>query len=117
MDGTEKRRFKRLGINYIISYAEVGSLTEQFQSGHAVNVSPGGLFFETANRAFETGDLLKVRLTIPPTTGLLEFGGKVGGFAKVLRIDKIVDSKRADSLSSNNYGVAVEFCRPLQLCM
>lgn len=117
MDGSERRKFKRLGANFDISFVEVGSLDEQFQSGRTVNVCAGGVYFEMSTDTFKPGNLLKVQLSVPPKAGLLEFGGKVAGFAKVLRIDKIVDSTNAADLSSNKYGIAAEFCRPLRLCM
>lgn len=107
MDRSEKRRHKRLGAQYNISCRKVGSTAHRSYDGHTINVSPGGLYFETAADTFKQGNLLKVELSIPPTSGLLEFGGKIAGFAKVLRTDS----------ASDRYGVAVQFCRPPQLCI
>ena len=107
MDRLEKRRHKRLGAQYNISCRKVGSTAEISCDGYTVNVSPGGLYFETTAGTFERGNLLKVELSIPPTSGLLEFGGKIAGFAKVLRTDS----------ASGRCGVALEFCRPPKLCV
>jgi len=107
MDRSEKRRHRRLGAQYNISCRKVGSTTQISYDGHTINVSPGGLYFETAIGIFEQGNLLKVELSIPPTSGLLEFGGKIAGFAKVLRTDS----------ACGRYGVALEFCRPPKLCI
>jgi hypothetical protein len=107
MDRSEKRRHKRLGAHYNISCRKVGSTAYTFYDGCTINVSPGGLYFETATGIFEQGNLLKVELSIPPTSGLLEFGGKIAGFAKVLRTDS----------ASGRYGVALQFCRPPKLCI
>ena len=115
MDGFERRRFKRLGINYCITFSDVGSITEEFKFGDVVNAGSGGLFFKIKDNILEPGNLLKIKLTIPPTPGLLEYGGKVGGFVRVLRVDEIVNLERADNSSSDKYGIAVEFCRPLRL--
>lgn len=101
MDRPEKRRYKRLGAKYNISCRKVGTATNIFYEGCTINVSPGGLYFETATAAFEQGNLLRVELSIPPTSGLLEFGGKIAGFAKVLRTDSV----------SGRCGVALQFCR------
>jgi len=106
MDSSEKRRFKRLQITLGLSCREVGSTTDALYNGCTINVSPGGLYFETADAAFETGNLLKVELTIPPTPGLLEFGGRISGFGRVLR----TCSHRG------KHGVALEFYRPPKLC-
>lgn len=105
MDRLEKRRHKRLGTKYNLSCRKVGSTSNIFYDGHTLNVSTGGLYFETTSSAFEQGDLLKVELIIPPSSGLLEFGGKIAGFAKVLRTDS----------ASGRHGVALEFCRSPKL--
>ena len=105
MDRLEKRRHKRLGVSYNLSCRKVGSTGNITYDGHTVNVSTGGLYFETARDTFEQGELLKVELSIPPTSGLLEFGGKIAGFAKVLRTDS----------ACGRYGVALQFCRPPKL--
>ena len=107
MDRPEKRRHKRLGAQYDISCLKVGSTAQIPYDGYTINVSPGGLYFETAAGIFEQGNLLKVELSIPPTSGLLEFGGKIAGFAKVLRTNS----------ASGRYGVALQFCRPPKLCI
>lgn len=111
MSNFEKRKFKRLSITLDLSSRKVGSTTEKIYRGRTVNVSPGGLYFETADDVFETGNLFKVELTIPPTTGLLEFGGKIAAYAKVLRTSIL-----SDALSSDKYGVALQFCRSPKLC-
>ena len=107
MDQSEKRRHKRLWTKYDISCRKVGSTANISYDGRTLNISTGGLYFETATDTFEQGNLLKVELSIPPTSGLLEFGGKIAGFAKVLRTDS----------ASGGYGVALQFCRPPKLCI
>jgi hypothetical protein len=116
-DRSEKREHKRLGAEYNISCRKVGATASESYEGCTVNVSPGGLYFETTADAFEQGNLLKVELAIPPASGLLEFGGKIAGFAKVLRADNICDSPAEEDSSSGRYGVALEFCRPPKLCV
>ena len=107
MDRTEKREHRRLGVNYHVSCRKVGSPEVRAYQGFTANVSPGGLYFTTNTETFKQGNLLKVELSIPPTSGLLEFGGKIAGFAKVLRIDS----------TTGRFGVAVQFCRPPKLCI
>lgn len=117
MEGTERRKYKRLGAKFDISCREVGSATEQSHSGCTVNVSPGGLYFETEGATFKPGCLVEVELSIPPRRGLLEFGGKISAFARVLRTDSICESAGGTNLSSEIFGVAVQFCRSPKLCM
>ncbi len=117
MDRAEKRKYKRLGAKFDISCREVGSAAERAYIGCTVNVSPGGLYFETESATFKPGSLLEVELSIPPRRGLLEFGGRISGFARVLRTDNIYESAGGTNLSSEIFGVAVQFCRSPKLCI
>ncbi len=117
MDGTERRKYKRLGARFDISCRRVGSTEEKSYRGCTMNVSPGGLYFETAVGAFKPGSLLELKLSIPPTAGILDFGGTISGFARVLRTDNIHVSPAGTGLSSARYGVALQFCRSPRLCI
>ncbi|MBN2181324.1 MAG: PilZ domain-containing protein [Sedimentisphaerales bacterium] len=117
MDGFERRKYKRQRIDCDISCVELDSLRKLIYSGNTVNVGQGGLFFETSGVEFEQGDVLRIQLKISPTPGLLEFGGRLRGFVKVLRIGRITDSMEEEDLHSDKVGVAVKFCRPLHLCL
>ncbi|HUV64621.1 MAG TPA: PilZ domain-containing protein [Sedimentisphaerales bacterium] len=114
MERPEKRRDKRLGAQFDISCHAVGSAAGKSYDGHAINVSSGGLYFETTG-TFEPGSLLEVELSIPPTPGVLEFGGRMAGFARVLRARNIGASVAGEESSRGRYGVAVQFCRPPRL--
>lgn len=120
---SEKRKYQRLPIGLDLSCRKVGSTAEKWHSGRMMNVSPGGLYFQTDSGAFKPGSLLDVKLSIPPTTGLLEYGGRISGFARVLRADDIGSAEdrparpHRPGLSSARYGVAAEFCHSLKLCL
>ncbi len=112
-----KRKYKRLPIKLDLSYVGVDSTIENSHAGCTVNVSPGGLYFETAAKVFKAGSLLKVELSIPPTSGLLEFGGIMSGLGRILRIDTINGYCTGTEMPSVRSGVALEFCQPLKLSM
>jgi hypothetical protein len=113
----ERRRHRRLPIKIPLSCSKVGSTTEKARKGVTVNVSPGGLYFQTLTATFKAGSLTRVELSIPPTTGVLELGGTISSFAKVLRTQRIQDCHASTGLSSGKYGVALQFCRPPKLSM
>lgn len=117
MDQDERRKYKRLGAKFDISCREVGSTTERAHAGCTINVGTGGLYFETKDVSFKPGSLLEVELSIPPRRGLLEFGGRISGFARVMRANNIYESARGTDLTFGNYGVALQFCRSPKLCM
>jgi len=117
MSSGEKRKYRRLPINLDLSCRKAGSTGGKFHNGCTVNVSPGGLYFESEADVFKPGNLLKVELSIPPTAGLLELGGSISGLGKILRIHTICDSRADTDLPSARSGVALEFCQPLKLCV
>jgi hypothetical protein len=117
MNSTERRKYKRLPIKLELSCRKVDSPAKESHTGFTTNVSPGGLYFETSTDVFKPGSLLKVELSIPPTTGLLETGGSISGLGKVLRTHTICCSHTDTKLPSVRSGVALEFCRPLKLCV
>ena len=116
MRNSERRKFKRLPIRLDLSCRKVDSAREEFHTGCTLNVSPGGVFFETPSKAFKPGNVLKVELSIPPTEGLLEFGGRITSFARVLRTSQFADSHTDAGLGLDKYGVALEFSQPPKLC-
>ena len=116
MERSEKRRDRRLGAHFDVSCHAVGSAATKSYDGCALNVSSGGLYFETAG-TFKPGNLLEVELSIPPTPGVLEFGGRMAGFARVLRAQNIGASLAGEESSRGRCGVAVQFCRPPKLCI
>lgn len=114
MERHEKRRDRRLAAQYDVSCHVVGAAADKSHGGHTINIGSGGLCFES-DGVFEQGTLLEVELSIPPTPGVLEFGGKMAGFARVLRTQAIGDSFAAEKAPWAKSGVAVQFCRPLRL--
>jgi len=117
MDRFERRKYKRLPIKLALSCCKVGSAEEEFYRGYTINVSPGGLYFATPAGIFKPGRLLKIELSIPPTIGVLEFGGRISGFANVLRTHNICDLRTDANLPSARYGVALKFCQRPKLCL
>ena len=100
----EKRKYERLKADFALSCCRVGQDDSHVYTGRTVNVCPGGLYFRTEVTSFKPGNILRVELTIPPKSGLLETGGRIAATGKVLRIQPI------HSQNSTAHGVAVEFC-------
>ncbi len=111
MDNSERRKGKRLSAKFNLACSKLGAMPEQNCSGRTINVSPGGLYFETAAEImFDTGNLLKIELAIPPTSGELELGGRISVLGKVVR----TCAAKAES-TSDKHGVALEFCHSPRL--
>jgi hypothetical protein len=91
---------------------KVGSPQEESYAARTVDVSAGGVFFESGYHPFEAGDVLRVEMSVPATTGFLEGGGRIFGMARVLRIRKPCSEKE---LGGGGYSAALEFCEPPKL--
>ncbi len=115
-DGFQKRKYRRLPLELDISCRSIDAPARKIHTGRTVNVCPGGLYFQTAACGFKPGNLVEVRVLIPPTTGLLEAGGTVAALAKVLRTENLRNSD-THALSSAGNGVALGFRRTPKLCI
>jgi len=86
----------------------VGVDKSTVSSGKTVNISTGGVLIKTSHNKFNIGDLINVQMTVPPTEGLLEYGGRMQGYARVTRVNKLT---KTDSGKL----VALQFCHPPKL--
>lgn len=114
MRDSERRKFKRLQVKLDLSCRLAGAPAKQTYKGQTRDVSPGGVYFHTAASVFKPGNRLNIQLSIPPTAGLLEFGGKISAIANVLRIDS---HKKEKDIPSDSCGVAVQFSQSPKLCL
>jgi hypothetical protein len=101
----ERRKHERLPLQLDVQCQQVGSGGANIYAGKTINVSTGGVFFHVADCKFGCDDLLNVELTVPPTAGLLELGGKLSTFARVIRVQKAMP----DASPQFRHAVAAEF--------
>jgi hypothetical protein len=103
MSWTEKRKHERLPLKLDLLCQPIGLERNRLHAGKTVNISTGGVLFHLADSNIGHNDLLNVEFTVPPTQGLLEFGGKVSTFARVIRVAPV-------SLASpSHHAVAARF--------
>lgn len=86
MNVEERRKHRRLPIRLDVICQGVGSEEKRLHRGNTLDVSTGGLLMETNSDGFVAGDLVSVGLEVPPTEGLLAFGGQFSSFARVKRV-------------------------------
>jgi hypothetical protein len=105
---SDRRRHKRLPVKFSVLCQKVGLSDGRFYSGNTVNVSPGGMLVEVASPQLKDGELVSVEVTVPPTEGLLEYGGSFSGYARIVRTHQSEAVLQSASSSAN--AIAVEFC-------
>jgi len=117
MDGPERRTYKRSSKKLAVSYRKIAPTDQISHEGQTSNVSPGGLYFRARTTTLEPGNLVAIEVSIPPTAGVLEFGGRISGLARVLRAHSIRDLGPDIYSPAGTCGVAVEFCQRPKLSM
>jgi hypothetical protein len=107
---SNRRQHRRLQIRFLLTCSQISPLKEDVYKGLTLNISTGGICFETAAKTFEPGDLVKLELLVPPTVGVLELGGKINAFAMILRTERINGSSPQKEIY-NRCAVAAQFCQ------
>ena len=101
----DRRVHKRFPLKLSIFCQRVGFSGSKLIPGRTVNVSPGGILVEMKGGNLKDGDLLSVEMSVPPTEGLLDFGGSFSSYARVVRLDG-----HQDGIESSEKKIALEFC-------
>lgn len=101
----ERRRHKRFPLKLSVYCQKVGLSGGKLYSGRTVNVSPSGMLIEMKGGELRDGELLSIEMTVPPTEGLLDFGGSFSSYARVVR-----KHDDYDPYLSASHTIALEFC-------
>jgi len=107
-----RRTHNRLLLRLDVVCQKVGQGTCMC-TGNTVNVSPSGMLLEVHNTQLTEGELVSVEVCVPPTEGLLEFGGRVDTYARVVRTDE--EGESYPRLPAPGRRVALEFCQSPKL--
>ncbi len=115
-DEGDKRDHKRLSLRLNVLCHKVGTPTATAYTGNSVNVRTSGMLMEVQGRGLGLGDLISVEMSVPPTEGLLEYGGRFTSYARVLRInDTAHPSGQSRKRGSLVQKIALEFCESPKL--
>lgn len=106
LDALDRRKHQRHDIELDFRCQKVGVSCDDFFSGQTINISTGGLLAHTEHSDIEIGELLNVHLSVPPSHGQLELGGRFEGFAKVTRID----TQNESEIQRKKRLLALQFC-------
>jgi hypothetical protein len=110
----DRRRHDRQPLRLTVLCQKVGQLGGTVYAGNTINVSPGGVLAQFGNCRLEDGELVSVDMTVPPTEGLLEYGGRFSSYARIVRVDNPHSVESSESRSMTR-AVALEFCESPKL--
>jgi hypothetical protein len=110
---SERRKHKRIPLKFTVLCQKVGLSDGRLYSGNTVNVSPGGMLVEVNQSHLRDGELVSVEMTVPPTEGLLEYGGRFSSYARIIRVaDDDAEFRPSSPLGGI---IAMEFCESPRL--
>ncbi|MCK4999149.1 MAG: PilZ domain-containing protein [Anaerohalosphaera sp.] len=111
MEGDRDRRtHKRLPLKLGVVCQSVGNSSCRTYTGSTVDVSSGGALIEINGSGLADGQLISVEMSVPPTDGFLDYGGKLSNYARVQRIDRAGFSSNPRLAHSLVQTIALEFC-------
>lgn len=110
----DRRRYQRQPLRLTVLCQKVGQAGGTVYAGNTINVSPGGVLAEFGDCHLEDGELVSVDMTVPPTEGLLDYGGRFSSYARVIRVDQphLLAMTQSHSITQ---AVALEFCESPKL--
>jgi hypothetical protein len=110
----DRRKYQRQPLTLTMLCQKVGQLGGTVYPGNTVNVSPGGVLAEFGDCQLQDGELVSIDMTVPPTEGLLDYGGRFSSYARVVRVDP-THSLATTKSHSITQAVALEFCESPKL--
>jgi len=112
-DENDRRLHKRLPLKISVLCQSVGISGGTAFCGSTIDVSCGGMLVEFSGKGVSDGQLLSIEMYVPPTEGLLEYGGRFSSYARVVRLDEAGDGLQSQSSASRT--AALEFCQSPKL--
>lgn len=109
-----RRIHKRLQLKISVLCQTVGICGGSAFTGRTVDVSPGGMLVEFNSRGLSDGQLVSIEMSVPPTDGLLEYGGRFSSYARIVRLEEAKAGLSPDSASLVQTA-ALEFCQSPKL--
>lgn len=110
----EKRINRRHWLNLPVVCNKVGVSSGKVYTGRTVDVSSGGALIDINTDGLREGELVNIEMPIPPTEGLLEYGGRFSSYGRVVRVGEARSGTSADSAEIVR-AVAFEFCESPKL--
>lgn len=114
INSKNRRLHKRLQLKISVLCQTVGISGGSSFTGNTVDVSPGGMLVEFNSGGLSQGQLLSIEMSVPPTEGLLEYGGRFSSYARIIRLEE-AKSGMPNSTASLVQTAALEFCQSPKL--
>jgi hypothetical protein len=109
----ERRQYRRIPLKLAVLCQKAGLMEGRLYTGNTVNICPGGVLMEINGAGLQVGELVNLEMAVPPTEGLLEYGGRFSTYARILRIQPPRHASPDEVMAgegSDLFRIAMEFC-------
>lgn len=112
-----RRAYRRLELRLPLEYRPSHTPRANMSHTNTVNVSTGGVYFETAVDDIRPGQELNLELAVPAGDERFPPGGKITTIGQVVRTAVLHDGakKQGSPRKFDRYGVGVQFQQGLRL--
>lgn len=115
----DRRAHRRLDIRLPMTFHRVGRAISNINISRSttINVSTGGVYFETNRSDIEVGDRLALSFEIDPHDQRFPPNGAITTVAEVVRLEPLENQSVLNDMPLMRYGLAVNFRQPLKLSL
>jgi hypothetical protein len=111
----ERRKHRRLNVRLPLEYRREGSIRGGMNRTVTVNVSTGGVYFETVSDELHPGDKLQMEMGVPEGEERFPQHSKIRTGGQVVRIHSIENEPYSEGVEYPRYGVGVLFQQGFRL--
>ena len=111
----ERRMHRRLAIKMPLEYRRIGVGRHNAANTTTVNVSTGGVYFETVAEDIDVGDRLAFEFAVTPNQEWFPQNGKIATVAEVLRTSEISPKPDDTGPAFTRHGIAAKFLQGFKL--
>jgi len=111
----ERRIHRRLAIQMPLEYRRIGVGRHNATNTTTVNVSTGGVYFETVAEDIDIGDRLAFEFAVTPDDEWFPQNSKIATIAEVLRVSDIPPTPDDSGPAFTRYGIAARFLQDFRL--
>ena len=113
---SEKRAHRRLAVRLPLAYRRTGSPRTTGSIMSTVNVSTGGVYFETSDEQMQAGESLALEFTVPAADERFPLESRIKTVGRVVRTEVLDADANGDEVPTfTRVGIAVQFEEGLKL--
>ena len=114
---SERRTHRRLNMRLPLEYRVAQARHAKSCSSTTMNVSTGGLYFETTDPALKPGDDIAFELGIPAEDRRFPQHGTIATQGTILRTTPVEHQTHENGIGFPRYGVAARFSQGFKLAL